>query len=128
MKSLPIVRGEMRIEDSDEKLFIMQSYMNAKQLYIDRPMTMQHPLAKVLNIGLLTNLTLGKYVSNASIFLLGKTPAEITITINSETPPVLNGQPQNELLLNVTLRVPQKALEAYKRAPNWKDFFSIEGF
>lgn len=53
-----------------------------------------------------------------------------TVVVNAEVPPVLMGNNDKfySTPSNCTLIVPKKAVEAYRTAPGWKDFASIEEF
>lgn len=74
----------------------------------------------------LINLTLGEHISKLQ-FNEKSLPKLATITCYASIPPT-NAYFTNSQYLNVLVRVPNSALEAYKNANGWKNFWNIEGF
>lgn len=74
----------------------------------------------------LINLTLGEHISKLQ-FNEKSLPKLATITCYASIPPT-NAYFTNSQYLNVLVKVPYSALEAYKNAEGWKNFWNIEGF
>ena len=93
-----------------------------ENLYIDRIFRE----ANALSFRSLTDLIIGEHISNLQI--TGDiAPNLSTITCYATTPPTHVAFKQSQYT-DIILKVPYEALEDYKNAEGWKNFWNIEGF
>ena len=93
-----------------------------ENLYIDR----EFDGTGGLSFRSLKDLIIGEHISNLQI--TGNIAPDLsTITCYATTPPA-NVNFTTSQYLNVLVKVPYSALEAYKNAEGWKNFWNIEGF
>ena len=93
-----------------------------ENLYIDRFFRE----ANALSFKSLTDLIIGEHISNLQI--TGDiAPNLSTITCYATTPPTHVAFKQSQYT-DIIVKVPNSALEAYKNAEGWRNFWNIEGF
>ncbi len=116
---------------------------SSKNIYIGRTLERENGSNVGIYVGAATEtLTFGKLVSAKCVaaniawcinFKKGgvferKDAVPITVKLEHEAPPVLKGEFETNVYLNVKLLVPAVSLSKYQSAPIWKDFFNIEGY
>lgn len=72
-------------------------------------------------------LYLGEHIKTVQVENLNECEDLEVIKCRGTEPPKLP-ECSNKQYLNVVVMVPQEALEKYKQAPNWKNFFNLQGF
>ena len=93
-----------------------------ENLYIDR----EFGKTSGLSFRSLTDLIIGEHISNLQI--TGDiAPNLSTITCYATTPPTHVAFKQSQYT-DIIVKVPNSALEAYKNAEGWRNFWNIEGF
>lgn len=95
-------------------------------IYLGRPLVIDNPLDKpCLAIGDNGTLELGKNINKLSSEVVG--PYEnIRILISHNLTPPTIPEMTNATYAGLKVRVPAEALEAYKQAPVWKNFWNIK--
>lgn len=114
------------IEDSDQSIYLKEYMAYAKYIYIGRDTELFDGDSNSIGVG--RTLELGKYVKKFNCI---KYWSHIDCLISHNlTPPSISGVSNSEVsnsgYMNIEVRVPAEALEAYKQAPVWKNFWSIK--
>ena len=89
-----------------------------KELYIDRELEQDIPVPN------LVKLELGESVKVVQVSSIPKIESFNTIYSYSKEPPTLPTM-SNKQYLNMIVKVPAEALEAYKAADSWKNFWNL---
>ena len=97
-----------------------------EKLYIDRELYHDRLPDYNIHLNSLEELILGEHITELHILGMN-TPFLSSITSFAPIPPT-NVDFTNFQYAEVTVKVPYNALEAYKNAEGWKNFFNIEGF
>ena len=71
-------------------------------------------------------LTIGSHLSKVDVYLSNSSELS-QITSLAQTPPEISSCTTKQYM-DVVVKVPDEALEAYKNAEGWKNFWNIEGF
>lgn len=135
----PLIPFATNIHDSSNKLYEfctwgggVVSYLTnqLEDLYLDRKFEEKYRNEYLkpsdCKFNSLINLTLGEHISELQ-FNGNSLPKLTTIISYASTPPD-NAFFSNSQYLNVLVKVPYSALDTYKNAPGWKNFWNIEGF
>ena len=100
--------------------------LEIKNLYIDRKLSFTSECRVTLRN--VRELTLGPHVSWCSRALSVYCENLEVINCYSFVPPYINEGFSTVQYMNVVVKVPQQALEAYQQDEVWKNFWNIEGF
>lgn len=75
----------------------------------------------------LTSVNIGSLVTSIQVNAFSDCPNLSEITLHTSTPPTLGSTVFSQLvMMDAKVIVPQGAMEAYKNADGWKDFFNIK--
>lgn len=95
-------------------------------IYLGRPLVIDNPLDKpCLAIGDNGTLELGKNINELSSEVVGPYENLSILISHNLTPPTIP-EMTNATYAGLKVRVPAEALEAYKQAPVWKNFWNIK--
>lgn len=132
LNTLKIEDGESSINIQTGQIFSGKNYYTAslKQLYIGREITV---IGKVDNINACSPfdiewggiLELGKYVNKLNRNCINEWYKIGFLISHNLTPPSIP-EMSNSGYVNIEVRVPAGALEAYKQSPVWKNFWNIK--
>lgn len=101
-----------------------EEFSSVKKLYLGRNIKpIGYYINFLYNIENVTNLIVGKYVSDITWV---KTSNLSEVTLYSVVPPKTNTFSEKQYT-ELTIKVPQEAIESYKVAEVWKNFWNIEG-
>ena len=92
-----------------------------EEVFFDRQMVYDVPLPNV------TTLSFGEHLTEVQVKDIQKCDKLETIVCYGTEPPTLP-ECSNKQYLNVVVKVPQEALEKYRQAENWKNFWNLQGF
>ena len=97
-----------------------------EKLYIDRNIRCKNNLGNFLSVKSLKELIIGEHINTIDIVAYEATNLS-SITCFASIPPKSIGLTQSQYT-DIILKVPYEALDAYKNAEGWKNFWNIEGF
>jgi len=114
---------------ADKGDFYPFSKLELEELYLGREVVDSHH--GYLSLSTLKKITFGKYlkvVGTGVYYNINKIPTTAEIYCENITPPYISNKFTTQQYISNVVYVPQEALEAYKQADGWKNFWDIRAY